>query len=252
MNLTTFPSQISFESCKYSDDDADTSDEPVLAGILKSTRTSIHYDAREQAVRLGAVNKIGTTANLNPCDDGTHTCGDNTQCVPNADDTFDCHCLDGFTYSSYRENGVTNCVDIDECSTDYNTCSRYARCINEPGSFRCVCNPGYDGNGYQCDPIRSGRPERPRPPPPPTQPQSEQYPSQSQYPPSYPDQVSLEVEQRYDECQYCSPYATCDQGQCVCRFGYNGNGRDCQYNCPNGQQWNGEQCEDLYQPEECE
>lgn len=187
-------------------------------------------------MRLGAVNKIGTSGHLNPCDDGTNNCGDNTQCVPNEDDTFECHCLDGYTYSPYSESGVTNCVDIDECSTDYNTCSRYAQCINEPGRFRCVCNQGYDGNGYQCDPLRPARPERPRPPP----------------PPQYPTEEPQEVEERAEQtCQYCSPHASCVQGRCICGSGYNGDGRNCQYNCHSGQIWTGDRCEHLSQPEEC-
>ncbi|KAI2800986.1 hypothetical protein BLOT_013513 [Blomia tropicalis] len=35
-------------------------------------------------------------------------------------------------------------IDFDECSTDeYNDCASSARCINEPGSYRCECLNGY-------------------------------------------------------------------------------------------------------------
>lgn len=35
-------------------------------------------------------------------------------------------------------------VDFDECSSDeYNDCASSARCINEPGSYRCECLNGY-------------------------------------------------------------------------------------------------------------
>lgn len=78
--------QIAFESCKYS---SEPKPENSPAGTLKSTRISINYDPRERAVRLGALNKIGNTDALNPCDDGTHTCGDNTKCVSTGEDTFD-------------------------------------------------------------------------------------------------------------------------------------------------------------------
>ena len=32
-------------------------------------------------------------------------------------------------------------IDIDECATDANNCSQV--CMNELGTFRCDCNPGY-------------------------------------------------------------------------------------------------------------
>ena len=28
-----------------------------------------------------------------------------------------------------------------------------SECMNEPGSFSCVCNPGYEGSGIQCTDI---------------------------------------------------------------------------------------------------
>ena len=35
-------------------------------------------------------------------------------------------------------------IDFDECSSDqYNDCASSARCINEPGSYRCECLNGY-------------------------------------------------------------------------------------------------------------
>lgn len=40
-------------------------------------------------------------------------------------------------------------IDLDECI--YNPCHASATCINTKGSFNCVCNPGYTGNGFECD-----------------------------------------------------------------------------------------------------
>ena len=41
-------------------------------------------------------------------------------------------------------------ADINECSQDLDDCSRFARCVNTAGSYRCVCLPGYQGNGRVC------------------------------------------------------------------------------------------------------
>jgi hypothetical protein len=44
-------------------------------------------------------------------------------------------------------NASTQCADIDECAA-VNPCSeRIAACNNSAGSFQCVCNKGYRGNG---------------------------------------------------------------------------------------------------------
>lgn len=31
------------------------------------------------------------------------------------------------------------------------TCHEQANCMNTPGSFQCMCNSGYTGDGTQCD-----------------------------------------------------------------------------------------------------
>lgn len=43
------------------------------------------------------------------------------------------------------------CVDIDECANPaLNNCHAYGTCENTPGSFRCECGPGYNGDGVVC------------------------------------------------------------------------------------------------------
>ena len=41
-----------------------------------------------------------------------------------------------------------NIVDDDECAS--NPCDRNAKCTNNPGSFTCLCNNGYIGDGKTC------------------------------------------------------------------------------------------------------
>ena len=40
--------------------------------------------------------------------------------------------------------------DIDECSTGVDKCDINAYCTNTVGSYKCTCNSGYEGNGFQC------------------------------------------------------------------------------------------------------
>lgn len=41
-------------------------------------------------------------------------------------------------------------LDINECTRGMSNCHSLATCINIPGSYRCRCNPGYQGNGRNC------------------------------------------------------------------------------------------------------
>ena len=41
--------------------------------------------------------------------------------------------------------------DIDECARGTDDCHVNATCFNTDGSFICVCNDGFTGNGKQCD-----------------------------------------------------------------------------------------------------
>ena len=41
-------------------------------------------------------------------------------------------------------------VDIDECS-GFDMCAELAYCENTNGSFRCICDEGYVGNGVTCE-----------------------------------------------------------------------------------------------------
>jgi hypothetical protein len=55
--------------------------------------------------------------------------------------------------AGYTGDGATGCTDIDECATEQDDCVGLLSCVNQPGSFTCVCPPGYRQFGGSCDDI---------------------------------------------------------------------------------------------------
>ncbi|PFX12031.1 Aggrecan core protein [Stylophora pistillata] len=45
--------------------------------------------------------------------------------------------------------------DLDECENELNYCHKQATCTNERGSYKCKCNAGYLGDGFQCSSLFS-------------------------------------------------------------------------------------------------
>ena len=42
-------------------------------------------------------------------------------------------------------------IDIDECIEETDNCDGNGICTNTDGSFTCLCEPGFSGDGVQCD-----------------------------------------------------------------------------------------------------
>ena len=93
-------------------------------------------------------------------------CDENADCS-NTIGSYDCSCItgysgDGFTCTSKILHFLINIItmilndpylfytDIDECTVGPNNCSIYASCLDRPGSFDCVCNEGFSGDGVDC------------------------------------------------------------------------------------------------------
>lgn len=57
------------------------------------------------------------------------------------------------TFFGQQYNFSLSCVvtDLDECAAEPEPCSEDATCIDTDGSFECVCNPGFTGDGVQCE-----------------------------------------------------------------------------------------------------
>lgn len=67
-----------------------------------------------------------------------------------------CRCLPHFEHNgSVAEEDLDPllCVDVDECARDLDTCALPVYCKNEPGSFKCICEPGFAGRALATDAI---------------------------------------------------------------------------------------------------
>uniref|UniRef100_A0A493TJ66 Signal peptide, CUB domain and EGF like domain containing 1 n=1 Tax=Anas platyrhynchos platyrhynchos TaxID=8840 RepID=A0A493TJ66_ANAPP len=52
-----------------------------------------------------------------------------------------------------RLTGGSGGADVDECAEATDDCHIDAICQNTPKSYRCICKPGYKGEGKQCEDI---------------------------------------------------------------------------------------------------
>ncbi|XP_016969841.2 nidogen [Drosophila rhopaloa] len=136
--------RILYRSC-LRDDEPDPSATKVLQKISK---VSLEYVDGDQALRIGALSKVGVTAESNACNDGSADCVDNSICVP-YEDTYRCDCHHGYA-AQLDERGAEVCLDIDECATGSHVCDENAICANTEGGFTCYCSEGFQGNGYRC------------------------------------------------------------------------------------------------------
>ena len=52
---------------------------------------------------------------------------------------------------------VVSASDVNECLRNNGGCDVDAACLNTPGSFRCVCDEGFEGDGYRCKGMSDSR-----------------------------------------------------------------------------------------------
>ena len=56
-----------------------------------------------------------------------------------------------YSLSLYLKHSPYLISDIDECSKNSHNCSyTTATCTNTNGSFKCICKPGFSGDGHNC------------------------------------------------------------------------------------------------------
>ncbi|XP_008305030.1 nidogen-1 [Stegastes partitus] len=146
---------ITFQSCQHGE---------VMKDIKPTQMLSVDqvfamYDANNELIRFAMSNKIGDVNGgapvENPCFTGRHGCDTNAVCRAGEGTQFTCQCAAGF-----NGDGRT-CYDIDECRENPQICGPNAICNNQPGTFRCECEDGYQfGNdGQTC--VEVNRPVDP-------------------------------------------------------------------------------------------
>ncbi|KAM4591603.1 nidogen-1 [Odontesthes bonariensis] len=137
---------ITFQSCQYGDSLRDVKP----SQMLNVDQVFAMYDANNELMRFAMSNKIGDISGGqpedNPCFTGRHGCDTNAVCRPGQGTQFTCQCIAGF-----NGDGRT-CYDIDECSDEPQICGPNAICNNQPGTFRCECEDGYQfgSDGRTC------------------------------------------------------------------------------------------------------
>ncbi|KAH7697047.1 CBN-FBL-1 protein, partial [Aphelenchoides avenae] len=73
-------------------------------------------------------------------------------CTDNGGDNVECTCRPGYDLAP----DGTSCVDVDECLLLVADCFESQRCLNTPGSYKCIrtlsCGTGYalDSETEQC------------------------------------------------------------------------------------------------------
>ncbi|KAM6916387.1 nidogen-1 isoform 2-T2 [Xenentodon cancila] len=224
---------ITFQSCQHGEPLRDVKPSQMLS----VEQVFVLYDPGNKLIRFAMSNKIGDVnggqREENPCFTGRHGCDTNAVCRPGQGSQFSCQCAAGFNGDGRR------CYDIDECSENPQICGPNAICNNQPGTFRCECEDGYQfgSDGRTCievdrpvDPCRDGShdcdiPER----------------ALCSYTGSYSYFCSCltgfvgdgRICQDLDECQTgrCHQHAECINTQgsfnCRCRPGYSGDGFYC-------------------------
>lgn len=142
------------------------------------------------------------------------------------------------------------CVDIDECSNT-NICDENADCYNELGGYSCRCRNGFSGNGFICE-SNSDRANVPTPTDPTAQAEQTEQTEPSAVTEVTEESLTTEtpgttvsadvvVTEKW-VCDQCSDNAECFQGVCICKNGWNGDGYECNYNCPSDFVWSIDRC----------
>ncbi|XP_072566478.1 signal peptide, CUB and EGF-like domain-containing protein 1 [Paramormyrops kingsleyae] len=60
-------------------------------------------------------------------------------------------CLFFVLINTCAVTGNAGLADVDECSEGTDDCHIDALCQNTPKSFKCICKPGYKGDGKHCE-----------------------------------------------------------------------------------------------------
>ena len=109
---------------------------------------------------------------INECELETYPCHFNASCT-DTEGSFNCTCNEGFEGNGFNCTGIVctsiikyihmykclcqcpllcnmNFTDIPECERGLDNCDPKATCTNTFGSYVCICNTGFIGDGVMC------------------------------------------------------------------------------------------------------
>lgn len=122
-------------TCSRTDQDGDGTDDVVectTPGACEDT----DGDGTPDYLDICGDGRLSTPSN-EACDDGNEVNGDGCSDTCTIEPGFECPT-------------AGSCTDIDECAMGTDNCDTNATCTNEPGSFSCSCDFGYEGDGVTC------------------------------------------------------------------------------------------------------
>eukprot|EP00933_Yihiella_yeosuensis_P080566 TRINITY_DN94014_c0_g1_i1.p1 TRINITY_DN94014_c0_g1~~TRINITY_DN94014_c0_g1_i1.p1 ORF type:complete len:1178 (+),score=165.71 TRINITY_DN94014_c0_g1_i1:31-3564(+) len=114
------------------------------------------------ACSLGFKGTLPVCQDIDECAGGNHTCKNIQAGVicNNTEGSFECVCGNGWDDMDVTGSGVAACSNVNECNmtgrnstTQLHNCHAGATCNDTIGSFSCVCNAGYTGNGTFCEDV---------------------------------------------------------------------------------------------------
>ena len=100
---------------------------------------------------------------INECSEGLDMCSYNASCT-NTEGGYNCSCEYGYHGNGFICNSniiiiLTTVIlgrydmhfsDTDECAEGSDSCDSNAECMDIDGSYYCLCNTGFTGNGSSC------------------------------------------------------------------------------------------------------
>nr|XP_055025430.1 nidogen-1 [Misgurnus anguillicaudatus] len=150
-----FRETITFQGCQHHESSQDV----PSTQMLSVDQVFVMYDVKDELLRYAMSNKIGDInggqTEENPCFTGRHGCDTNAICRPGQGAEFVCECATGFNGDGRA------CYDVDECRESPQICGPHAICNNQPGTFRCECQDGFQfaSDGRTC--VEVSRPVDP-------------------------------------------------------------------------------------------
>ena len=117
-------------------------DECTQPGSCDANAACLNTKGGYECSRNSEFRGNGITCKVGQCED--IRCPPDQKCI--SPTSNECQCNEGLSFNTFTEF----CEDVDECLLDHG-CDQNSTCVNSKGSFSCVCQTGYVGDGKTCE-----------------------------------------------------------------------------------------------------